>query len=229
MPAQDLARTHLVSIHAPRVGGDPSSRWTSCSTKCFNPRPPRGGRRPRSAKKRPNLLFQSTPPAWGATALKAEENSGEIVSIHAPRVGGDDSDHPFRVCDSCFNPRPPRGGRPGGQYSNPLGLSFNPRPPRGGRRVLAEQEVKVASVSIHAPRVGGDPVYEGIRSGVGVSIHAPRVGGDGRLSGECFYFTLFQSTPPAWGATRKHEAESISGLCFNPRPPRGGRLPTIWP
>jgi len=35
----------------------------------FNPRPPRGGRRIHFVIYRLNRLFQSTPPAWGATPL----------------------------------------------------------------------------------------------------------------------------------------------------------------
>ena len=56
--------------------------------------------------------FQSTPPAWGAT--------------QADRAQG------FK--GYCFNPRPPRGGRP-------------------EERRTREAEY---AVSIHAPRVGGD-------------------------------------------------------------------------
>ena len=33
--------------------------------------------------------FQSTPPAWGATAQLIQEPRRCHVSIHAPRVGGD--------------------------------------------------------------------------------------------------------------------------------------------
>ena len=34
-------------------------------------------------------LFQSTPPAWGATGVLGSQRDGDNVSIHAPRVGGD--------------------------------------------------------------------------------------------------------------------------------------------
>ena len=57
--------------------------------KYFNPRPPRGGR----------------PPVTLVTSF------GLLISIHAPREGGD-----CIPCAACwrtryFNPRPPRGGR----------------------------------------------------------------------------------------------------------------------
>ena len=35
---------------------------------------------------------------------------------------------------------------------------------------------------------------------------------------------VFQSTPPARGATKTHAAGPVLQLYFNPRPPRGGRL-----
>ncbi len=34
--------------------------------------------------------FQSTPPVWGATSLNPKYADIVIISIHAPRVGGDD-------------------------------------------------------------------------------------------------------------------------------------------
>ena len=152
-------------------------------------------------------LFQSTPPARGAT-----KSPGIILGIS---------------CD--FNPRPPRGGRRTGfstpQVSDkfqstppargatcwqrtttltprsPLRFqstppargatmprsypcrkntdNFNPRPPRGGRRVCLFWLTMISRISIHAPREGGDgPLYL-----------YPQ------------YPQGFQSTPPARGAT----------------------------
>ena len=34
-------------------------------------------------------VFQSTPPARGATRLRTHQHDGRLVSIHAPRAGGD--------------------------------------------------------------------------------------------------------------------------------------------
>ena len=56
-------------------------------------------------------------------------------------------------------------------------------------------------ISIHAPREGGDGFITGTVAGLGISIHAPREGGD--LIG-CMtvpVISIFQSTPPARGAT----------------------------
>ena len=78
---------------------------------------------------------------------------------------------------------------------------FNPRPPRGGRPVDGGVQVVLESISIHAPREGGDLFCVG-------STMPPY---------------LFQSTPPARGATRMHASSPCSRSYFNPRPPRGGR------
>ena len=57
-----------------------------------------------------------------------------MISIHAPREGGDFGEKVFSDAVADFNPRPPRGGRP-----------------------LSDIYVTVAQmISIHAPREGGD-------------------------------------------------------------------------
>ena len=58
----------------------------------------------------------------------------ELISIHAPREGGDIIIWSPTFLDSYFNPRPPRGGRPGYQY----------------------EDLRLVVISIHAPREGGD-------------------------------------------------------------------------
>ena len=59
----------LISIHAPREGGDPTVRCGG------------GG----------DYIFQSTPPARGATPILYRLGSfDDAISIHAPREGGDD-------------------------------------------------------------------------------------------------------------------------------------------
>ena len=108
--------------------------------------------------------------------------------------------HPAAT-SACFNPRPPRGGRPGWTFTPAPARSFNPRPPRGGRLGLTHGLVPPLIVSIHAPRAEGD---------LGV------VAGDLQL-------LSFQSTPPARRATMPMCVQGTSCSRFNPRPPRGGR------
>ena len=81
----------LISIHAPREGGDPLGRYTtSTPQRNFNPRPPRGGRRWTETGGCTISGFQSTPPARGATGLDICALHAALISIHAPREGGDD-------------------------------------------------------------------------------------------------------------------------------------------
>ena len=61
----------------------------------FNPRPPRGGRPIKTLNWRYKSIFQSTPPARGATILNENTPNGVKISIHAPREGGDSKDAQF--------------------------------------------------------------------------------------------------------------------------------------
>ena len=101
-----------------------------------------------------------------------------MISIHAPREGGDDSKH---------------------------------------------NRFHTYSISIHAPREGGDYLMAALLSSLGISIHAPREGGDVIVCMTVPVINIFQSTPPARGATRLDYRHSCRSRYFNPRPPRGGR------
>ena len=167
--------------------------------------------------------FQSTLPAWGATFASQDivyvcrisihaprvgsdrghkrHAQGHPISIHAPRVGSDGRDSMPVLGGADFNPRSPRGERPGqrsctlfwlrisihaprvGSDENLL-LSatgsddFNPRSPRG-ERLSVSYPSAVGVISIHAPRVGSDAHAVALADDVfQISIHAPRVGSD---------------------------------------------------
>ena len=79
------------------------------------------------------------------------------------------------------------------------------------------------NISIHAPRAGGDLLAHIITHPLCISIHAPRAEGDGEQEFGRLIYSLFQSTPPVWGATILARLRSRSCLHFNPRPPCGGR------
>ena len=196
----------MISIHAPREGGDPES-WAM-------PRSP--GR------------FQSTPPARGATALALQIYDGTGISIHAPREGGDDQffrEH-GKVCAAFQSTPPARGAtKQVCRKSACVGISIH-APREGGDFFLTLAEFTLI-ISIHAPREGGDLLkgkkavkdnyfnprpprggrlgeHHGIQALRRISIHAPREGGDLPVAWPTpLRFRIFQSTPPARGATRR--------------------------
>ena len=191
----------VISIHAPREGGDSFVIWLMICTLYFNPRPPRGGRLQKIQLQGGYKIFQSTPPARGATPAYLVVDGLPGISIHAPREGGDKEIYLYKQKQQNFNPRPPRGGRllllflQVGLFNfNPrpprggrpiLGIheanrifDFNPRPPRGGRRPFCNAPDALSRISIHAPREGGDVGEHPKIQLQGISIHAPREGGD---------------------------------------------------
>ena len=126
----------------------------------------------------------------------------QVISIHAPREGGDLPHVDLQIsAGRNFNPRPPRGGRPRRRWSpSPSMTRFQSTPPARGATAHESQRHTQHSISIHAPREGGDPLFPGRCPGRYISIHAPREGGDSE------------------GYRNRHRRHN-----FNPRPPRGGR------
>ena len=102
----------VISIHALREEGDPNNARNGPGTLYFNPRPPRGGRRPIRSTSPPQsgyfnprpprggrrarrkcrttpTVFQSTPSARRATVMLDKWHSVMLISIHALREEGD--------------------------------------------------------------------------------------------------------------------------------------------
>ena len=175
------------------------------------------------ASKITQAIFQSTPPARGATpgrpvTLKiignfnprpprggrhALDRNGSIllyISIHAPREGGDSSSSSSKPRSLYFNPRPPRGGRHESRIRPCVNENFNPRPPRGGRPCTHGAGRLKGGFQSTPPARGATKSRRNHSKKLNISIHAPREGGDGvsvcRFAISCY---------------------------FNPRPPRGGR------
>ena len=166
--------------------------------------------------------FQSTLPVWGATAKTRQIQHPLLVSIHAPRVGSDET-RVVGIKVDCVSIHAPR-----------VGATFG-----------AWQPEERYSVSIHAPRVGSDAstrlsasaqirfnprspcgerrwIARGDPAAYRVSIHAPRVGSDLIELRPISRRSRFQSTLPVWGATRQKGASPFRGG-FNPRSPCGER------
>ena len=124
-----------ISIHAPREGGDLMRKAISCVS----------------------YIFQSTPPARGATRDGRTSRPNRGISIHAPREGGDGAaDVPLvhRIPISIHAPRE------GGDLSPPAAPRclrwISIHAPREGGDMLRTSEPRMADISIHAPREGGD-------------------------------------------------------------------------
>ena len=132
--AEIIFKTLDISIHAPREGGDVAVAVFCFPCIHFNPRPPRGGRLERGVAGRVSGVFQSTPPARGATLLLCSLFPVSRISIHAPREGGDPHHCPKCKKTCKFQSTPPARGA-----TVTVGIAvlvhddFNPRPPRGGR------------------------------------------------------------------------------------------------
>ena len=121
----------------------------------FQSTPPAWGATPASGNNALFWWFQSTPPAWGATFWADVFERPFNVSIHAPRVGGDSSlsEAGGGTLVSIHAPRV------GGDRSLSLAVvvesRFNPRPPRGGRRELLGWAIKEIRCFNPRPPRGG--------------------------------------------------------------------------
>ena len=147
-------------------------------------------------------LFQSTPPARGATQCQRYLQLYATISIHAPPRGG--RPEPEVLCSSAriFQSTPPaRGATRSGSGFDHVNDNFNPRPPRGGR----PPDVIRAYPALY------------------ISIHAPREGGDDRSSRHNRPPADFNPRPPRGGRPRLGPCRATAHRDFNPRPPRGGR------
>ena len=179
MSAQNCIDT-AISIHAPRVGSDPTfdinrtvfpafqstlpvwgatfvpnrlvwQHWISIHA-------PRVGSDRRFMKSwKSRLRFQSTLPVWGATPICGFDVEVLVISIHAPRVGSDARTDFYLVHNQHFNPRSPCGERRCPRPAQPAGQEFQSTLPVWGATTPLAVMVTATNISIHAPRVGSDP------------------------------------------------------------------------
>ena len=236
----------MISIHAPRGGSDAYVLSYSAAYVYFNPRSPRGERPLEMSYNKAKLsrisihaprggsdlllallpakllIFQSTLPAGGATRSL-------IITPHLP---------------GNFNPRSPRGERPGVYHNCPEGghisihaprggsdptkigadtgtIDFNPRSPRGERRFSVVLLVLSWIFQSTLPAGGATHYMNRFTSRSGISIHAPRGGSDVTLNQLSKHNGRFQSTLPAGGATGRISAVHRLGE-ISIHAPRGG-------
>ncbi len=147
--------------------------------------------------------FQSTLPVRGATCRPpAPLPIPIVISIHAPRAGGD-LHQACRCCNLHISIHAPRAGgdKDNGLLQDWQGISIHA--PRAGGDVRSLCEPASPAISIHAPRAGGDGVW-GARQGEGRRNFNPRPPCGGRRRRAVPPIDragIFQSTPPVRGAT----------------------------
>ena len=128
------ASARCISIHAPREGGDGASPPTAPGAGDFNPRPPRGGRHHTEKRGAPGgHHFNPRPPRGGRRDVTSKEEKEKLISIHAPREGGDIVIHILSRSQIISIHAPREGGDKRGINQACQPDNFNPRPPRGGR------------------------------------------------------------------------------------------------
>ena len=168
----------------------------------FYPRPPRGGRRQKSASR-----FR-----------------GQPISIHALREEGDYMALKANGGDQDFYPRPPRGGRLPQGFNAFRGNNFYPRPPRGGRLRREVPAHLRGGISIHALREEGDDIRKSRRDTPKRFLSTPSARRATRPDYQMRQTMEFLSTPSARRATTGAIYLWYTlPQYFYPRPPRGGR------
>ena len=111
-------------------------------------------------------------------------------------------------------------------FPRPGKMYFNPRPPRGGRRSHQGGGRRQPGISIHAPREGGDECGHATGHPSRLFQSTPPARGATTKTAVQYLRQKFQSTPPARGATSAAQTCAATCTYFNPRPPRGGRRST---
>ena len=98
----------------------------------FNPRPSCEGRPGSADTDADKVHFNPRPSCEGRLHDLSDRRFGRI-SIHAPRVRGDQTRGSMGHTHRDFNPRPSCEGRPGYSASKDRARNFNPRPSCEGR------------------------------------------------------------------------------------------------
>ena len=147
---------NYISIHAPRVGSDPSSMPSVTERTHFNPRSPCGERR--AARAGPPLRRNFNP----------RSPCGERLFALC-----------YKATNSHFNPRSPCGERRRGRGGVSAGVAdFNPRSPCGERRRFSTNAAIRYPFQSTLPVWGATITIPTVAKSRSISIHAPRVGSD---------------------------------------------------
>ncbi len=133
MRYSDFPPVTMISIHAPREGGD--------------------SREPKHRRRR--RISIHAPREGGDVSGWAGKMLGEI-SIHAPREGGDPGSWRPSASVVTFQSTPPARGATSCGCCPAHPPRFQSTPPARGATGLRRDDVSLFPISIHAPREGGD-------------------------------------------------------------------------
>ena len=170
-------------------------------------------------------LFLSTPSARRATALHDALHDVAVISIHALREEGDQSDELSVAVKSDFYPRPPRGGRRWSTSTPHRPDSFLSTPSARRATVAGYAQPHDRQISIHALREEGD-LGQVVPLDHGAEFLSTPSARRATPSSPPFLAAVFHfyPRPPRGGRPRKAGRTEGAGY-FYPRPPRGGRHP----
>ena len=160
-----------ISIHAPREGGD-FNVWLTSSAIMISIHAPREGGDYTGVRTTATMsLFQSTPPARGATTTAGDGSVTSVISIHAPREGGDSKDAQFylRIFDKQVELLRFLGKIRGGCLRNP----------EKDRRFLGKSLANLPEISGHLDFAGGGKARPGYLCAVPLPRRAACVRGSG--------------------------------------------------
>ena len=187
-----------ISIHAPRVGRDSSTRRSRRRASHFNPRAPCGVR--------PALIFFQMP----TSNFNPRTPCGVRPCAAACR----------RRRGPDFNPRTPCGVRRWIRLLLPGTTNFNPRAPCGARPAQTRKRSPKSLFQSTRPVWGATADPRPCGRVARISIHAPRVGRDLAASELPPSIVVFQSTRPVWGAT--------TSTTRPPKPPKFQSTRPVW-
>ena len=154
---QDDQAAQRISIHASLAGGDYYTDGHLRGLRDFNPRLPRGRRRPHTLICSAHPYFNPRLPRGRRRVQPVSDGDGRCISIHASLAGGDSLRVPAVLLHNPISIHASLAGGDGRKLLSRRKLShFNPRLPRGrrhrGRVLLAARQ----QISIHASLAGGD-------------------------------------------------------------------------
>ena len=195
----------------------------STATRDFNPRAPRGARRPIKTSGIYHANFNPRAPRGARLLQKMQVPAQKTISIHVPREG-----HDVEIIKPV-EPTPisihvPREGHDLAPNLPSLAtLYFNPRAPRGARRNIFIISFGFNLFQSTCPARGTTLFICASYKILNISIHVPREGHDFVIKDFIFAYKYFNPRAPRGARPFSSLRSSAIIQDFNPRAPRGAR------